>query len=195
MYIHSLKILFIYFQRGEGREKERERNINCKRYIDWLPLAATQACALTRNWTGNLLVRRPVLNPLSHSNQGKKRASMFKVTNKTPKKVHVCGSWFDHVRRDLGWQVRSDFDFYLKPPCPHQTGKLFNMKILKMYSIVADRARVSSKKYHSKSCSYLKPFNSHVGPLNKALYGSVSGSKPFGAWNPFGTLVKSMGSF
>ena len=28
------KILCIYFQRGEGREKERERNINV-----WLPLA------------------------------------------------------------------------------------------------------------------------------------------------------------
>ena len=51
------KILFIYLflDRGERREKERERNINV-----WLPLAcllvgtwpATQACALTGNWTG-----------------------------------------------------------------------------------------------------------------------------------------------
>ena len=42
----------LFLDRGEGREKERERNINV-----WLPLErpllgawpATQACALTRN--------------------------------------------------------------------------------------------------------------------------------------------------
>ena len=47
-------ILFIYFQRGEGRGKERERNISV-----WLPLVcrplgtwpATQACVLTGNQT------------------------------------------------------------------------------------------------------------------------------------------------
>ena len=32
----------------------------------------TQACALTGNQTGNPLVRRPVLNPLSHTSQGPK---------------------------------------------------------------------------------------------------------------------------
>ena len=31
---------------------------------------ATQACALTGNRTGNPLVHRPVLNPLSHTSQG-----------------------------------------------------------------------------------------------------------------------------
>ena len=64
----SFKILFL--ERGEGKEKERERNINV-----WLPLArpqsgswpATQACALTGNRTTSLEVRRPVLNPLSHT--------------------------------------------------------------------------------------------------------------------------------
>ena len=48
------KILFIYFERGEGKEKGRMRNINV-----WLPLEcsllgtwpATQACALTGNQT------------------------------------------------------------------------------------------------------------------------------------------------
>ena len=57
-----------------GREGERERNINV-----WLPLRhpllgtwpTTQACALTRNQTRNPLVRRPVLNPLSHTSQGR----------------------------------------------------------------------------------------------------------------------------
>ena len=54
-------------------EKERERNINV-----WLPLKqplmgawpATQACALTENRTGNPLVLRPTLNPLSNTSQG-----------------------------------------------------------------------------------------------------------------------------
>ena len=44
----------------------------------WLPLTrpplgtwpATQACALTGNQTSDLLVLRPVLNPLSHTSQG-----------------------------------------------------------------------------------------------------------------------------
>ena len=56
-YIIFLKVLFIYFWRGEEREKERERNIHV-----WLPLVhphlgtwpATQACALTGNQTVTL---------------------------------------------------------------------------------------------------------------------------------------------
>ena len=44
--------IYLFFERGEGREKERERNITV-----WLPLAcpqletwpATQVCALTGN--------------------------------------------------------------------------------------------------------------------------------------------------
>ena len=50
----------------------------CERNIDLLPLAhpqlgtwpATQACALTRNQTGDLSVCRPALNQLSHTSQG-----------------------------------------------------------------------------------------------------------------------------
>ena len=64
---------YLFLERGEGREKERERNINV-----WLPLAcpqpgtwpATQACALTGNQTGNILVHRLALNPLNHTSQG-----------------------------------------------------------------------------------------------------------------------------
>ena len=61
--------LFIFRERGREGE-ERERNINA-----WLPLTdpilgtwpTTQACALTGNQTGNPLVHRPALNPLSHT--------------------------------------------------------------------------------------------------------------------------------
>ena len=59
----------LFLERGEGREKERERNVNA-----WLPIAsllletwpATQACALTGNQTGNPLVLRPAFNLQSH---------------------------------------------------------------------------------------------------------------------------------
>ena len=51
--------IYLFLERGERKEKEKERNINV-----WLPLAypppgtwpETQACALTGNQTGNPLV-------------------------------------------------------------------------------------------------------------------------------------------
>ena len=72
-------ILFIYFQREEKGGKKRGREtLMYERNIDWLPLAhpqlgiwpATQACALTGNWTSNLSVSRLVLNLLSYTSQG-----------------------------------------------------------------------------------------------------------------------------
>ena len=65
--------IYLFLDRGEGREKEKEGNINV-----WLPLThsllgtwpKTQACALTENQTGDPVVCRPALNPLSHTSQG-----------------------------------------------------------------------------------------------------------------------------
>ena len=65
--------IYLFLERGEGREKVTERNINV-----WLPLvcpllgtwAATQVCALTGNRTQGPLVCRPALNPLSYMSQG-----------------------------------------------------------------------------------------------------------------------------
>ena len=74
-----IKILFIHFQRnGKGGRKQGRETLMCERHIDWLPLThpepgtrpATQACALTGNQTTDPLVRRPALNPLSHTSQG-----------------------------------------------------------------------------------------------------------------------------
>ena len=74
-----MKITFLFkknfnllLERGEEKEKERERNIK------WLPLTgpplgtwpATQACALTGNRTVDPLVSKLILNPLSHITQG-----------------------------------------------------------------------------------------------------------------------------
>ena len=66
----SKKILFL--GRGEGREKERERNnvllpLVCPALGTW---PATQACALTRNRTGDPWIPRPLLNPQNHTSQG-----------------------------------------------------------------------------------------------------------------------------
>ena len=63
---------YLFIFRESGREREMERNINV-----WLPVAhpllgtwpATQACALTGNWTSDPLVCRPALNPRSHISQ------------------------------------------------------------------------------------------------------------------------------
>ena len=65
--------IYLFLERGEGREKERERNINV-----WLPLMCpllgtwptTQTYALTGNPTSDSLVHRLALNPLSHTSQG-----------------------------------------------------------------------------------------------------------------------------
>ena len=67
---------FIYLF-SERREGGRETSV-CERNINRLPLAhpqlgtwpTTQACALTGNRTGELLVRRPAPNLLSHTSQG-----------------------------------------------------------------------------------------------------------------------------
>ena len=67
------EIFYLFLERGEGKEKERERNISV-----WLPLEcprlrtwpATQACALTGNRTNNPFVHSPALNPLNYTSQG-----------------------------------------------------------------------------------------------------------------------------
>ena len=77
------KNFFIYFtfrRKGAGGRKRGRETSVCKRNIDWLPLthpqpgtwSTTQARALTRNQTGDLLVHRPrpALNPRSHTSQG-----------------------------------------------------------------------------------------------------------------------------
>ena len=67
------KRFYNLFFRQTGREGEKEKNIAV-----WLPLVrpqlgtglVTQACALTGNQTGDPMVRRPALNPLSYTSQG-----------------------------------------------------------------------------------------------------------------------------
>ena len=80
---YSLKkkhiFIYLFLERGEGREKERKRNIyvgekhwmGCLSHIPtW---SATQECALTKNWTGDLAVCGMVPHLLSHTSQGSTR--------------------------------------------------------------------------------------------------------------------------
>ena len=65
---------YLFLDRGEGKEIERERNINVWLLLTYPLLATwptTQACALTGNRTSNTLVCRLALNPLSHTRQGR----------------------------------------------------------------------------------------------------------------------------
>ena len=65
MFLKILIYLFIF--REKGRRKRGRETSMCERYIDQLPLgrpqpgiwATTQACVLTGNPTGNILVCRP----------------------------------------------------------------------------------------------------------------------------------------
>ena len=55
-------------------DREVSQNTFLHLILSWLryiPLTATQECALTGNWTRNPLVHRPALNSLSHTSQGK----------------------------------------------------------------------------------------------------------------------------
>ena len=71
------KRLYSFTFRERGREGEREGEkhqcvvVSCSFPTGDLP--TTQAYALTGNQAGDPLVRRPALNPLSHTSQGKRQ--------------------------------------------------------------------------------------------------------------------------
>ena len=74
MYVFLFFLRFyLFLEKGEGWEKEWEKNINV-----CLPLVppqlgtrpAAQAYALTGNRTSDPLVRKPALSALSHPSQG-----------------------------------------------------------------------------------------------------------------------------
>ena len=72
IFFYFLKILFFFIlERGKEGERERKKNIN---QLPFEPKPGTepktQACALTRNRTGNLLLCRTTPNQLSHTGMG-----------------------------------------------------------------------------------------------------------------------------
>ena len=68
------KIFYLFIERGEWREKEGEWNIDvwlCPEHPLLGTWPTTQTYALTGNLTCDVLVLRPMLNPLSYTSQGK----------------------------------------------------------------------------------------------------------------------------
>ena len=79
----SLSPIYLFLNRGEGREKERERNVSllceretsicfCLSYVPHWTEPTTQACTLAGNQTGDLRLCGPTPNQLSHAGQGNK---------------------------------------------------------------------------------------------------------------------------
>ena len=115
------KILFIFREGKQGRKKERNINV-------WFPLMrpllgiwlATQVCALTGNQTGNPLVHRPALNPLSHTSQGSSYS--FLILKQSVYNFlmlvnwHQGPFWYDFQEenklcsRDIKWKQRVSWD-------------------------------------------------------------------------------------
>ena len=62
--------LFTFRERGREGEGESVRDLVASCMPPTGDLAATLACALTGNRTGDLLVHRSALNPLGHTSQG-----------------------------------------------------------------------------------------------------------------------------
>ena len=79
-YSFFFNFIYLFLERGEGREKrERKSLIGCLWHAlkggaavrGWQTWPSTQACALTRNRTGVLLGLGMIRNPLSHTGQGR----------------------------------------------------------------------------------------------------------------------------
>ena len=84
------KILLIFFSkrgRKEGGERERERErekLMGERNICWLPLA----CALTSNWSSNLLLLRDNAQPTKPCWPGQKTSQLFfLIVEENPKSL------------------------------------------------------------------------------------------------------------
>ena len=73
-----LKTLFIFKERGGEGERVRETSPLTRPLLGTWP--TTQACALTGNQTGDLLVLRLALSPLSNTSQGYLFKIFFTIT-------------------------------------------------------------------------------------------------------------------
>ena len=85
--------VYLFLERGDGREKERERNIS--RLLTLVrPLLgtwpATQACALTGNRTSDPLVSSLALNPLNYTSQGEKTSLNVALFRHSSLMKHTC---------------------------------------------------------------------------------------------------------
>ena len=72
LFFFFLKILFTFRERRrEGEREEEEHRSVASHVLQPRTWPKIQACALTGNWSDNLLVRRMTPNPLRHTGQGR----------------------------------------------------------------------------------------------------------------------------
>ena len=103
--------IYLFLERGEGREKERKRNVDVQEIhpsvasltIPMGTLPATRACALTGNQTSNVLVHSLTLNPLSHTSQCSLSSLLSAVlkSQRTPLKETVALKVIADVQHQL----------------------------------------------------------------------------------------------
>ena len=85
LFLKKIDFIYLFLERGEGGRKRARETSVWERNINWLPPAhpqlgtwpATQACALTWNWTSDLGLK---LNLLNNTRQGK-GSSFFLTTS------------------------------------------------------------------------------------------------------------------
>ena len=115
--------MYLFLER-EGRKRGREASMcGClsntpTRDLTW---PTTQACALTGTPTGDPLVHRPVLNPLSHSSHGRKRhfpsysgqwgslhSLQTEIPSQLPRSASLTRPWKDRLILWLAHRVCGD---------------------------------------------------------------------------------------
>ena len=109
------KILFIFRQRGREGEREGEKYQCVILPLTHPPLGtwlATQVCALTGNQTGNTLVQRLALSPLSHTSQGSTGSLHDHIHSFTSKSQH--NYFLDHFIRKFPLPIYALFISFLK---------------------------------------------------------------------------------
>ena len=112
-------IFYLFLERGGGRKRGRETSMcGCLLHAPSLGTrTVTQACALAGNRTRDPLLRRPALNPLSHTSQGQ-NAVFLNTWGLSSALLTLRGRWCaNHLtgvegswRRRGAWQVRAACD-------------------------------------------------------------------------------------
>ena len=106
-YLFIYLFIYLFLERGERREKEKERNISM-----WLPLALhswgpglqARHHALTGNWTSNPLACRPALSLLSHTSQciEKPHSLYLRPSTNWISPTHIIDSKFHYLKSTDG---------------------------------------------------------------------------------------------
>ena len=121
--------LFIFKRAGkEGRTSVCGCLSHARPCLETWP--ATQACPMTGNWTGNSLVCRPVLSPLSHTSQ----SSVWKLNLYSIQPLRYQSG----IQKFLKWDSCNEAfsgSYYLRW-LPKTKNKFYTAKLKQLYNVV-----------------------------------------------------------